>query len=173
MENEDPKPSNDPSSSDPKDPVTTDPKDPAKGPIEDPKKDPQSEAYRKQQSAKDKALHESDDIHDRLEFLEGIAGESMKEKMVTEFVSEHQKDFPDVSADDLKELVNSPADFEKVAKFLQKKHEDIKQSTLSSVREVPDDSMTADEKQAEIDKIEPSDNSFGRWLHIASKKTRK
>jgi len=154
-------------------PVTTDDKGKGDGLPVKTDAEKQAEAYREQQSRADKAESQLSETDQRLAFLESVAGESMRERMTSEFIAENKDTYPDVTAEDLKELVSSPDDFERVAKHLQKKHEDIRQSTLASVREVPDQSMTEDEKTAEKAKIKPGPRSFGEFLRIQSTRTRK
>lgn len=175
MEDDKNPPTKTPSSSDDtKTSATTDNKGEDKGLPAKTEAELQTEAYRKKQSDADKAKGSQDDTNQRIDFLESVVGETLQERMIDDFLKENGETYPDVTAEDLKELVSDPDSFERVAKHLQKKHEDIKQSTLASVREVPDDSMTIDEKKkakAEISTDDP--NRFSRWLHIASKPTRK
>lgn len=131
-------------------------------------------AYREQQSRADKATNERDQLNNRVAFLENFAADNMKNQLISGFLKENQTKYPDVTAEDLQKFVNSPDDLEEVAKHLQTKYQDIRQSTLTSVREVPDDSMTEQEKSDAKSKIKEDDpNRFGKWLSIQSKRTRK
>lgn len=154
-------------------PVITADKDQDKGLPKNPTDEKQKEAYRQAQSRADKAEAGKNETDERLAFLEGIAGESMKKTMISDFVKEFGSKYPDVSVDDLNELATSPDELESKAKYLQKKVDDLKQSTLASVREVPSDTMSAEEKAKALKELKPSSHSFADFLRIQSTKLRK
>ncbi len=172
MDDKNPVPTNDPAHSGDA-PVITADKDQDKGLPKNPNDEKQKEAYRKEQSRADKAEAGKNDTDERLAFLEGIAGESMKKTMISDFVKEFGSKYPDVSVDDLNELATSPDELESKAKYLQKKVTDLKQSTLASVREVPADTMSAEEKAKALKELKPSSHSFADFLRIQSTKLRK
>lgn len=138
-----------------------------------PSNDQQHEGYRKQQSRADKAEAENQQLNERLATLEEVAMGSVKEKLVGEFITENKDKYPDVTKEDLADLVNSPDDMEIVAKKLQKKAEDIKERTLANAREVPEITMTEAEKKKALAELKPSATSFRDYLKIATTKLRK
>ena len=140
-----------------------------------PNDDAGAEGYRKQQSRADKAEAERDELAGRVGTLESIAMGTVRDQFVSDFMKEHGTDYPDVTADDLKQFASDPDDMETVAKTLQKKAEDIKQKALADVREVPDNSMTQAEKDKQLAELKknPGPRSFGDYLRIASTKVRK
>lgn len=165
-------PVTDPTSSDNQSATTVD-NDQAQGSTTDKTTDKSAEAYRQQQSRADKAQAEASELSQRLEFTESVASEYMRDKMISEFLTENKSKYPDVSDADLKELATSPDDMEAKATFLQKKSEDIKQSTLASVREVPEHTMTEAEKKKALSELKPSPSSFQDFLRIRQTKVRK
>lgn len=138
-------------------------------------KDKQAEAYRKQQSRADKAESDKDEMAERLNFLEAQAMIGMRDSAVKEFLSENSNKYPNVSTDDLVRFASSPDDLEDTAKYLQKKHDETKESVLAAAREVPEESITAEQKAKELKELEQSNdpNRFSKFLRLQSLKVRK
>lgn len=159
-----------PSSSDPKkDPGTTENNGEGQGSPGEPNENGK-QAYRKIQSRADKAEAENSDLEERLAYLESTANEAARDKIVKEFLDNKGKDYPDVSAEDLARFATSPDDLEETAKYLQSKTEKIRQSTLAAARNVPEESMTAAEKEQALKELKPSRGSFQDFIRIKTTK---
>lgn len=172
MENENPKPPTTPPNGDQ---AVNDDKGGAKGSSNKPPVDKQTEAYRQQQARADRAEAERDEVAERLDFLESEAVDRMRDKAIAEFRKENGEKFPDVSSEDLAKFATSPDDLEETAKYLQDKADKFKQDTLANARDVPDDSITQAEFEAEKKKLDESNdpNRFQKWLRLKAKPIRK
>lgn len=137
--------------------------------------DKQAEAYRKQQSRADKAESEKDELAQRLDFLETQAMIGMRDNAVKDFLKENGDKYPNVSTEDLVRFATSPDDLEDTAKYLQTKHDKTRESVLAAAREVPEESITAEQKAEELKKLEQSNdpNRFSKFLKLQALKVRK
>ena len=175
MENENPAPNENPPNEQGNQPPVNDDKGKGKGSSSKPTVDKQAEAYREQQSRADRAEAERDEVAERLEFLEGEAVERMRDKAIADFRKENGEKYPNVTDEDLVRFATGPDDLEETAKYLQEKHDKIKQDTLASARDVPDDSISQSEFDAEKKKLDESNDPdrFNKWLRLKAKRIRK
>lgn len=130
--------------------------------------DPAEQARRDQQSKKDKALSENDELTDRLSWLESREAEREKDTFVGSFLAENKDKYPNVTAEDLK-FANTPEDVEAIAKHMQRRFQDQQQDALKSVRLAEDSPLSAEQFAKEAAELEKKTNSesrstFGEWF---------
>lgn len=149
------------SSEEPVTPTDTNPK----GSGEEEPKGP-TDGERKLQSERDK-------LRARLDNLEGFAAEQMREKIATTFLQENKDKFPDVDVDDFA-LAESEEQLEELAKKAQDKADRIRNKALADVHNVPDDSLTEDQAEKELNELEkkPNRHSFQDFLRIRQRTRR-
>lgn len=165
-------PANTPPSSDK---GTTDEKGAGNGspaPVEDNK---QVEAYRKKQSEVDQGKSELDSMREDVDFLTQVAMEGHRDKLIADFLAEKGKEYPNVTADDLKRFAGSAEELDDTAKYLEGRIKTSSQSLLEEMRNVPEETMTDDEKAKALKNLESSNdpNRFAKFLRIQSIRTRK
>lgn len=139
--------------------------------------DTAEQARRDQQSKKDKAVSEKDDLRETVDFLSSREAERARDSYVSELLTSEAEKYPNVKADDpLFKYATSKEDVEDIAKQLQNKFLDQQQDALRSVQtEDPDKGLTEEERQAEYDKLEETTkkegrSTFGNFLKTAQRK---
>lgn len=125
-----------------------------------------SEAERKLQSERDKLRAE-------MEQLQGYQAQQMFEKAASSYLKDKASDYPDVEVEDLSTAI-SEDDFEKLAKKAQDRMDRVRNKALADVHNVPDDSLTPEQAEAELNKLEekPDPQGFQKYLNVLQR-TRK
>lgn len=128
--------------------------------------------FREQQSRADRTAAELEAANERLDELENTLLLQQRDGDIKAFIKENGSKYPDVTVEDLDRFALSHDDLEETAKYLQGRHEKIKQDTLANAREVPDDSISDEEYEKEAKKLqESSDPSrFEKWLRLKNRK---
>lgn len=157
------------------DPGITDVKDTGNGspaPVENNK---QVEAYRKKQAEADGAKSELDAMREDMDFMSSIVSEQYREKVVGDFLKDNGEKYPNVTADDLKRFAGSVEDMEETAKYLEGRIKGSSQALLEEMRNVPEETLTADEKAKALKNLEASNdpNKFAKFLRLQATKIRK
>lgn len=140
-----------------------------------PSVDPAEQARREQQSKKDRANSEKDDLRETVEFLTSREAERERDNYIVEFLGS-SSDYPDVKSDDpMFKYATSKDDVEEIAKTLQNKYKDMQQKALASVLVEGEQSLTDEqiaEKEAELEKQtqEHGKSTFGSWLDVRSRR---
>lgn len=143
-------------------------------PIQQPSPD---DATRKLQSHRDKLAAENQELNKRLSALENqFFGQSVQ-RTLNDFIEGNKEKYPDVEVDDLM-LAEDEAHLEDAAKKAQAKYDRIRNNALQKVREVPEETMTAEEKAQALkalegDFSEDGQSRFSKYLNITRTKTRK
>lgn len=127
-----------------------------------------SEAERKLQSERDKLRAE-------LEQVQQYQSQDMFEKAAKKFLKENAETFTDVEVEDLA-FAQSEDDFEKLAKKAQDRLDRVRNKALQDVHQVPDDSLTDEEADKELEKLQGDNNkprgSFNDFLNVQFRRKR-
>ena len=136
---------------------------------------PQPESHRKMQSERDKAKAEKQSFEERLAAMEDRDALAARDSAISSFLKKNGDKYKDVEAEDL-EFATSPDEIEVLAKRSQAKADRIRNEALKSLKEVPEESLTAEEKAkalANLEKeVKPGESKFGSFLNIQRKKVK-
>lgn len=126
--------------------------------------DPAEQARRDQQSKKDRANSENDDLRETVDFLSSREAERARDSYVSDLLTKDAEKFPNVKADDpMFKYATSKEDVEDIATKLQNKYTDMQQDALRSVQAGEDEKPLTDEEIAEREKeLEKEADESGR-----------
>lgn len=137
-----------------------------------------SAAERKLQSARDKARSESKSTEEQLsELQEHVFGKEVREHLTT-FLDEKKKDYPDLTVDDLANAESlSDEHLTAEAKRMQGRFDSVRNEALKRVQEVPDETMSEEERTEALTNLEkepdsPGQSRFSKFLNLQRVKPR-
>lgn len=160
------------------DPAVPEPKVTGSDPKPETPKGEQPEPQRKLQSERDKAKAEAKTTQEQLEELqEHVYGKEV-ETVLSSFLEQNSKKFPDVEMADLASA-ESLAEEHLVAEAtrVQGRFDKVRNDALTKVQEVPEQEMTEAERAEALKKLEkqpdqPGQSRFGQFLNLTRSKTR-
>lgn len=143
---------------------------------EKPQVDKAEQARREQQSKKDKALTQNDELTSRLASLEEAEAVRARDSYVAQVVADKEK-YPNVDADDpMFQYAYSKEDVESIAKNLQDKYATLQQKALSDVQSEPeyltDEQVEEEEKRLEEEADKSGSSKFGNFLNLQARRRR-
>lgn len=125
--------------------------------------DPAEQARRDQQSKKDKANSENDELRETVDFLSQREAERARDQHVSEFLTSNSDKYPDVKPDDpMFKYATSKEDVEEIATTLQNKYKDMQQNALKSVQFESDNGLTDEEIAANLANLEKETKETGK-----------
>lgn len=134
-------------------------------------------ARRDQQSKKDKANSEKDNLTEQIEFLSAKEAERARDAYVSELVTNKEK-YPNVDASDsLFKYATSKEEVEEIAKEIQNRYTTMKQKALSDVQEnqpeyLTDEQVSTEESKLEEEASKSGTSKFGNFLNLQARRKR-
>ena len=139
--------------------------------------DPAEQARRDQQSKKDQAISEKNDLESRVDFLDAKEAERARDTYVSDLLKDTNK-YPNVKpSDPMFKYATSKEEVDEIATELQNKFTDLQQDALRSVRTESDQSLTDEqiaEQEIELEKQskEESKSTFGSFMNNLQRRKR-
>jgi len=140
--------------------------------------DPAEQARRDQQSKKDKAISETDELRETVDFLSNREAERARDEHVKTFIASNGDKYPDVSPDDpMFKYATSKEDVEEIATTLQNKYKDMQQNALRSVQIESDQSLTDEEIATNLEQLQTvtkdtGKSTFGDYINTITRRKR-
>lgn len=146
------------------------------GKSEKPQIDPAEQARRDQQSKKDKAVDEADELRDQVDFLTSREAERARDAYINDFLTTNAEKYPNVTSEDLK-FADSKEGIEELANHLENKFKDLQQKALSSVQEeaitpLTDEEIAERNKELEKQVAETGQSKFSGFIENIQRRKR-
>lgn len=134
------------------------------------------QARRDQQSKKDRAISEKEELAQQVEFLTAKEAERARDAFVTELVSDKTK-YPNVEpTDPLFKYATSKEEVEQIAKEIQNRYTTLQQNALADVQTEPesltDEQLVEEEKKLEEEAQKTGTSKFGSFLSLQGRRKR-
>lgn len=120
-------------------------------------------------SQRDKNHNAAKDSNERLEQLESVVSPMMVKERLTDFLTENKADFPDVTIEDLSNIQSLDPEYLKgEATRLQTRFKQVQQQAIINIENPPKPALTAEQREAELDKLRKSKEPgrFGRMIAL-------